>query len=171
MANSVNKVIETISAFNLGIAACSYNFLILFFNGFFTNSNFIAELEPDMFSPFGQLVVLVWGLCFLAAGYDGQSSGAIWLAFSVEKFVYVIGWGLWNTRNDALALVNSRLAGGQSLFACLAPIFHMLYGTWHSEFFFCTKALKCFRRKKWTKRSEGKKYLGKHSDIECILSL
>ena len=44
----------------------------------------IASLNPEMFSTFGQGIVLVWGLAYLAAGYS-DAEAPIWWVFALEK--------------------------------------------------------------------------------------
>ncbi len=85
---------EKYQAVLLGIAACSYNFLIIIFNMGFTNSDAIAALDPSIFSWFGQLMILIWGVVFLAAGLS-DAKPLVWYAFALEKLVYVIVWSLW----------------------------------------------------------------------------
>ena len=117
-----------ISPFQLGVIAAAYNFSPLIFNVGFTESQAISDLDPNMWSPFGQLMVLVWGGVFLATGMANDPSTAFaWYAFILEKLVYVIGWIHWHSTHPGLALVQEASASGLST-QVLAPLFHCIYG-------------------------------------------
>ena len=79
----------------IGAFACVVNFGILVFNLGFTHADALAAPNAAVFSPFGQVMVLVWGIAFLLAGLtngDGRPSG-IWWAFAFEKLCYVCAGG------------------------------------------------------------------------------
>ena len=89
------------AAFKLGIAAAGYNSLMLVANMGFTSSH-IEALNPDMFSLFGQKMILVWACAFFAAGFS-RAGGPVWWAFALEKLMYGVGWIQWMATHDALA--------------------------------------------------------------------
>eukprot|EP00977_Amphora_coffeiformis_P013490 scaffold3571_cov176-Amphora_coffeaeformis.AAC.6 len=116
---------------NIGVAACGYNMILLAVNLGFSNAGAIAAMNPNMFSPFGQLMVLVWGLAYLAVGWDcGSSGGGIWLVFALEKLCYVVGWIQWLATNDSFTIVSDAWKeGGGFSTQLLAPFFHGVYGS------------------------------------------
>ena len=115
----------------LGLLACVVNFGLLAFNVGFTMWEPIAALDPNVFSHHGQLMILVWGLAFAAAGVSDDGSSRIWFAFAVEKAMYVFAWLSWMSTHDALAL----LRASQGLSSDLAPLFMLLYGPTDLVFF------------------------------------
>lgn len=117
-------------ALRLGVLAAGFNSGMLLVNIGFTNSKAVATLNPEMFSPFGQLMVLVWGAAYLAAGYS-RAEGPIWYVFAIEKLAYVVGWIKWHMSHNALAFVMDayhevNVPGHKT--SLLAAIFHMGYG-------------------------------------------
>ena len=70
-------------ALRLGCAAAAFNGGMLLVNMGFTRTRQVASLNPDMFSPFGQVMVLVWGAAFLAAGAS-KAAPPVWFARGVE---------------------------------------------------------------------------------------
>jgi hypothetical protein len=101
----------------LGILACIVNFHMLVFNVGFTRWDAIAALDSNVFSLFGQAMILVWGIAFLAAGLSDDGKSLVWFAFAVEKLAYVTSWVLWHARPDSSSTVSSVVATD---FACLA---------------------------------------------------
>ena len=113
----------------IGVFACVVNFGILVFNLGFTHADALAAPNAAVFSPFGQVMVLVWGIAFLLAGLtngDGRPS-SIWWAFAVEKLCYVCAWLLWMRANDIAALLRAAQSSGD-IFALMTPAFHAIYG-------------------------------------------
>ena len=112
----------------LGGIACGFNFGLLAFNGCFTNAAAIAEGNPDMFSPFGQLMILVWGLVFLAAGLS-EAGSIVWFAFAAEKLCYAVGWLRWMAANpDAWSHVTAAWSSGGGAVNAIPHLFHVVYG-------------------------------------------
>jgi hypothetical protein len=110
----------------LGAFACVVNFGILAFNVGFQRSSAIASLDANVFSPFGQAMVLVWGCAFLAAGMsDGDGRSLTWLAFSLEKSMYVGNWLLWHASNS-VPWADAQKSG--DMLDLLAPLFISFYG-------------------------------------------
>ena len=72
----------------VGGAACAFNCAMLAVNFGFTNKH-VERYDPKLFSKQGQFGVLVWGLAYAAAAWDGNGR-AIWLAFAAEKLWSVV---------------------------------------------------------------------------------
>ena len=121
------------SAPTLGVLAAGYNALILVFNCGFSNAPALAALDAEMFSAFGQLMVVVWAVAFYAAGVTDVGA-PVWYAFALEKLVYVCGWARWHSQHDARALLSAAIGTG-SVPDVLAPLFHTIYGT--GDMLFC----------------------------------
>ena len=126
------------SAHTLGLLAAGYNALILVVNCGFSNAPAIASLNAEMFSTFGQLMVVVWAVAFYAAGV-ADVGAPVWYDFALEKLVYVGGWARWHSQHDARALLSAAIGAG-SVRDVLAPLFHTLYGT--GDMFFCLAFLR-----------------------------
>mmetsp|Transcript_136881 Transcript_136881/g.437927 ORF Transcript_136881/g.437927 Transcript_136881/m.437927 type:complete len:140 (-) Transcript_136881:487-906(-) len=118
--------------FKLGVGACGFNLGMLVVNLGFRNADAIAALNPDMFSAFGQGMVVIWGATYLAAGI-AEAGAAVWCAFALEKLAYAVGWLRWMSRNDAVALVSAAAATGD-LGSVLAAVFHASYGPGDAAF-------------------------------------
>jgi hypothetical protein len=77
----------------IGLLGCAANSLVLFFNHGFTTSSDLAKYDPEFFGWSSQMLILIWGGCYLAAGLDnasrGRRGGWIWGMFAIEKVVYV----------------------------------------------------------------------------------
>lgn len=129
---------------HVGIAACGYNLLILVFNLGFTNRQNIANLNPNMMSPYGQLMIIVWGLTYLAAGLDysqnnnsgSGGSGMVWWVFAIEKVCYAVGWIHWlqSQETHPLGLLSSEYAESGLSTQWLALLFHCIYGSGDAVF-------------------------------------
>eukprot|EP00980_Cylindrotheca_fusiformis_P002592 scaffold612_cov98-Cylindrotheca_fusiformis.AAC.6 len=123
----------------LGILAACCNGSVLVFNVGFTQSEAISELDPNLWTSLGQLLVLVWGVAYVAAGYcgGGGDNDMMWYAFVFEKTIYVSRWIYWHHTNhySGLSLIQEALqqGGGEkksssSLIQVLAPILMCTYG-------------------------------------------
>lgn len=103
------------------IAAAAMNIggVLLFSRGF-TNAA-INAADPVVMSNFGLLMIVVWGLLYLAAGMgDGRLK---WIsgALAIEKLIYVMVWLKWHlAASPSLAEVfaEDRSAG----------VFYTIYG-------------------------------------------
>ena len=67
---------------------------VLLFTLAFTNTS-LFEVDPGAFSQFGVLMIMVWGLAYLAAAPTASKTPWIALAFAVEKLIYVLRWTWW----------------------------------------------------------------------------
>ena len=112
----------------VGRLACFVNFGLLAFNLGFTRADALAQPNPGVFSPFGQLMILVWGLAFLFAGEtSGNAPSALWFVFALEKACYVVSWVTWNRTHDVVALFSTAQSSGNPT-DLLVPLFHAIYG-------------------------------------------
>lgn len=91
---------------------------VLLFSRFFTNAT-INEADPNSMSNFGLLMIVVWGLVFLATASKWEQSKWMIGAFAVEKLVYGISWTLWLSSNDLSAVYDKDTMAG---------IFYTIYG-------------------------------------------
>uniref|UniRef100_A0A6T8KVS3 Uncharacterized protein n=1 Tax=Proboscia inermis TaxID=420281 RepID=A0A6T8KVS3_9STRA len=136
-----------VSSLTLGILTGLSNFLVLVFNAGFSMADELAEPNPGVFSVHGQVMILVWGLTFIAAGVS-DAGPAVWAVFALEKMCYVVIWGMWmNSNPDALSKLLALHASAQeesgNMSVLLAPTFHLIYGPIAVVFviLFLTKAL------------------------------
>jgi hypothetical protein len=84
---------------------------VLICSRFFTNSA-INEADPVVMSDFGLLMIVIWGLAYIAAATI--RSNIMWLAaaFAIEKLVYGLAWLNWLSDHDLAPLyANDFLAG------------------------------------------------------------
>ena len=110
---------------NVGPFAGLINFGLLLFNLGFTESSALAEPYAQVFSTFGQVMVLVWGVAFALAGFsaDDEKPSMIWWAFALEKLVYVIAYAIFWTGPNASLL---RWDGTPK--QLLVPLFYTIFG-------------------------------------------
>ena len=118
----------------LGALACAVNFGSLLFNAGFTRAAAITALDSNVFSTFGQFMVLVWGVAFAAAGARDDGRSLVWFAFAVEKSAYVAVWATWHFSHDITAVWSDAQKSGDVL-DLLAPAFIILYGVVDLTFF------------------------------------
>ena len=91
----------------IGVLAGATNFGLLLFNLCFTRADAIAAPNPNVFSPFGQIIILAFGVAFALAGLgdaERDTPSMIWWAFAFEKSLFVIAWLQWMAANDLAAL-------------------------------------------------------------------
>lgn len=78
-------------------------------------SQTLNKADPVLFSSFGLLMIILWGLAYLAAAPYATKSVALPLVFAVEKLAYTIAWLIWraNTPPQTLeAIIDSDFLGG-----------------------------------------------------------
>lgn len=66
----------------------------LTFSKFFTN-NTLIEIDPIVMSEFGLIMIIVWGLAFIAIANHYKKNRWIVGVFCLEKLAYVIAWIFW----------------------------------------------------------------------------
>lgn len=70
---------------------------VLFFSWGFTNEALISR-SPVVFSRFGLVCIILWGLAYLAVARSYQHVPLLVAVFAVEKFVYTGTWLSWMYR-------------------------------------------------------------------------
>jgi hypothetical protein len=63
----------------------------------FSNS-YLSELYPEVFNPFGLLVIMLWGAAYLAASRNYEAVPQLVAVFALEKVLYVASWVVWLVR-------------------------------------------------------------------------
>lgn len=91
---------------------------VLLFSRGFTN-DVINQVDPVVMSNFGMVMIVVWGLAYIAAAT--LQTNLRWLSgvFAIEKLVYVVMWGLWLSDNSLEAVYSRDLFAG---------VFYTIYG-------------------------------------------
>lgn len=109
------------------VAAAIFNIAgMLIFSKAFTNELMFAT-DPQMFSRPGCVLVMVWGLAYLAQARNWREAPAISGVFALEKFIYAGWWMVWISRHAATLgyLFEQDL---------LAGAFYSLYGAGDAAF-------------------------------------
>ena len=75
------------------LTAMIYNLSLLIFNRFFT-SNRLAEVYPEVFSKFGQLIIILFGFIFYFS-YISHKSKELFILLAIEKFIYFLTGLYW----------------------------------------------------------------------------
>jgi len=100
------------------ILAALMNFSVLIFSRGFSNVA-INEADPVVMSNFGLLMIIIWGLAYLAT--SAVNSKIKWLAgvFALEKLIYAVIWIKWHLANSIASLYATDAFAG---------IFYAIYG-------------------------------------------
>lgn len=91
---------------------------VLIFSRALTNSA-INNADPVVMSNFGLVMIVVWGLAYLAAASIASSIRWLAGAFALEKLVYVVVWVRWLSVNSLTDLYAKDVFAG---------IFYSIYG-------------------------------------------
>ena len=67
---------------------------VLFFSMGFSNASLNAA-SPVVMSNFGLLMIVVWGMAYLAVSKQYMHVKTLVAVFAVEKLAYVVSWCLW----------------------------------------------------------------------------
>lgn len=67
---------------------------VLLFSFGFTN-DYLSELFPSVMSPFGLILILLWGFAYISVAKNFERVRGLVAVFAVEKMVYVISWIIW----------------------------------------------------------------------------
>ena len=101
------------------IAAGLMNIIaVLILSRFFTNE-VIPETDPAVMSNFGLLMIMDWGLAYIALAVDYRKAKWLVGVFVVEKLIYVIAWFMWIVNNDVSKVYEKDLFAG---------LFYSVYG-------------------------------------------
>lgn len=101
------------------IAAGLMNIIaVLFFSKIFTNT-IIPKTDPIVMSNFGLLMIIIWGLAYIALANSYRQAKWVVGTFIIEKLVYVVAWVNWITTNDVGKVYDKDIFAG---------IFYSVYG-------------------------------------------
>lgn len=77
-------------------------------------SETLAVHDPAVFSQFGILMIMVWGMAYIATAPFASSSVLIPLTFALEKLAYTVNWGMWisDHGDQVTAIRESDFLGG-----------------------------------------------------------
>ncbi len=67
---------------------------VLFFSMGFSNASLNAA-SPVVMSNFGLLMIIVWGLAYMAVSNSYMHVKMLVGVFAIEKLVYVVSWCIW----------------------------------------------------------------------------
>lgn len=105
---------------------------VLVLSRFFSNK-VINEADPVVMSNFGLLMIVVWGLVFLATAPKWHFLKWVIGAFVIEKFIYGYVWTQWLMSNNLTDVYEQDVMAG---------IFYTIYGA--NDWFFCIFYLSVF---------------------------
>lgn len=110
----------------------------LVFSKFLTN-DLLSSLQPDVLSNFGMIMIMVWGLAYIAVSNSYENVKWLVIVFAIEKFAYAFVWAKWFFANDLSQVLEQDVLTG---------IFYSIYGP--SDFmygvFFAVVAWKLFKK-------------------------
>ena len=78
---------------NFFILALLYNLSLLIVNRFFTN-NRLSEVYPEVFSKFGQMIIILFGFIFYFS-FISCRTRELFILFAIEKFLYFLSGVYW----------------------------------------------------------------------------
>lgn len=84
---------------------------VLTFSKLFTSTT-IPETDPIVMSNFGLVMIMVWGLAFIAVSKNYEKAKWIVGTFIIEKLCYVIAWLIWFSKNDLSSVYQEDLFAG-----------------------------------------------------------
>ncbi len=115
-----DEVKQVVNIKKISIVAGLFNILgVLIFSLGFTNP-YLAKFSPNIFSSFGLLLIMLWGLAYIVAGY-GEVNAGLYGVFALEKALYFLTWWGWMMEHAyQLGYVYHQSA--------MAGIFYALYG-------------------------------------------
>ncbi len=95
---------------------------------FFTN-NAITEVDPNVMSNFGLLMITIWGLAYISVAKNFDKVKWLVAVFAIEKVIYAYVWTKWILNNNLSNVYEKDT---------LAGIFYAIYGIndWIFFFFF-----------------------------------
>mgnify|MGYP006182178623 FL=1 len=94
------------------------NMSVLIFSRFFTNPT-IPEVDPNVMSNFGLLMILMWGLAYISVAKNYHKVKWLVGIFAVEKFIYALVWTNWILNNNISEVYEKDLMAG---------MFYSIYG-------------------------------------------
>ena len=101
------------------IAAGAVNLLAVpLFSRLFSNERLNA-VDPATMSNFGLVMIMVWGLLFLALAFNPSNGPLVFGALAIEKLCYVVAWTKTALATDIGALLRQD---------ALTGVFYAVYG-------------------------------------------
>ncbi|WP_044402651.1 hypothetical protein [Lacinutrix sp. Hel_I_90] len=88
------------------------------FSKLFTNA-VITTIQPEVMSNFGLLMILVWGLAYIAVSQNFKHVKWLIAVFAIEKIIYAIVWLQWLLKNELSRVFEQDTLTG---------IFYSIYG-------------------------------------------
>ena len=112
------------------ILAALMNFSVLLFSRGFTNEA-INDADPVVMSNFGLLMIIMWGIAYLAAANLNTNIKWLAAAFALEKLIYGVVWVNWLSANSLGSVYEKDLFAGlfYSVYG-LNDFAFMLFFTW-----------------------------------------
>lgn len=80
-------------------------------------SDTLAAADPLLFSSFGSLMIILWGVAYISSSQFATRSVLLPATFAVEKLAYTIAWVLWTADHGSTVAAISEydLLGGMFL--------------------------------------------------------
>lgn len=75
------------------------NISVLISSRFFTNST-IPEFDQEVMSNFGLLMIIIWGMAYIAVAKNFYQVKWLVGVFAIEKFIYGYVWINWLAKNN-----------------------------------------------------------------------
>ena len=94
------------------------NASVLVFSRLFTNP-VIPEFDPVVLSNFGLVMIVIWGLAYIAVARNYDKVKWLVGVFAVEKFIYGCVWAKWILHNNVADVYEKDIMAG---------IFYSIYG-------------------------------------------
>tara|TARA_B100000767_G_C19753841_1_gene531993 strand:+ start:1868 stop:2278 length:411 start_codon:yes stop_codon:yes gene_type:complete len=84
---------------------------VMIFSRFFTNTA-IPEADPVVMSNFGLLMIVLWGLVFIATSKKYKHLKWLIGVFVIEKLIYGLNWTYWILNNDLSSIYSQDWMAG-----------------------------------------------------------
>ena len=62
-------------------------------------SSTLYEQDPEVFSKFGILMIMLWGLAYIGTSRFATTAVLLPAAFAIEKLAYTLNWAFWMAEN------------------------------------------------------------------------
>ena len=93
------------------IIAGLMNMSVLIFSKLFNNP-VITEVDPDVMSNFGLLMIVIWGLAYISVAKTYHHVKWLVLVFAIEKLIYGIIWMRWMLNNSVSDVFEKDIMAG-----------------------------------------------------------
>ena len=111
---------------------------VLIFSLAFTNT-YLSELYPQVFSSFGLVVIILWGIAYIAVSQSYRHVRWLIAVFTLEKLVYVISWIVWLGQNGAQLPIIFDTSSITGIFYATYGVFDIIFGLFFLRVFFVIK--------------------------------